>query len=816
MDNLVTKISAELKINSVHAGHAIKLLFEEECTIPFVARYRKEMTGSMDEVVLRDLRDRYEFHKDLEATKTRYIKVVEEHCKSNPELAKQFAEIKARFEACETKQALEDLYLPYKPKRRTRAQAAKEKGLEPLLEQILQEKSSSVDLVAMAQAFVATLPVPEGQAPLTAEEALAGASDILAEQINETPEYRAIVRERSFATGKIVSTKHEGYEGLVEKTENKKPSSKKDAQKFENYFNYSESIANALSHRIMAVRRGEAEKILRVSIEVDDVGILKELTRSVLANETSGAKAWIEAATEDAYKRLISPSVETEIRVFLKNKAEEEAIKVFSSNLSNLLMLPPIPKVVVMGVDPGLRTGSKIAVVSQTGALFEQTTVYPNLRNENDKATLEVVQKISELINKYKVGYIAIGNGTGSREIDQVVIRAIRDSKTDVKRVIVNEAGASVYSTDAIAREEFPDLDPTIRSAISIARRLQDPLAELVKIEPRSIGVGQYQHDCNAIKLSDSLKETVESCVNNVGVNVNSASYKLLGYVSGIGPSLAKNLVTYRDSNGPFESRESLKAVKGFGAKCFQQATGFLRVPESQNPLDNSAVHPEHYGIVENIAKDLGVPVSDLIGKKELIDSIALEKYATEEVGVVTLRDIAKELVKPGRDPRAEGSQLTFSDKVSRIEDLTIGMKLKGTVSNVTAFGAFVDIGVHQDGLVHVSELSNDFVKDPTSVVSVGKVVDVYVLDVDIARKRISLSCKTPKGEVAQKGKPQQSEPRREPQQQPRRDQNIHLKKNERQGGQGGGRRPYDNKPQAPAKHYSVGDLLSKFNSRST
>jgi uncharacterized protein len=506
---------------------------------------------------------------------------------------------------------------------------------------------------------------------------------------------------------------------------------------------------------------------------------------------------------EDTYKRLLSPSIETELRLMLKSRAEEDAIKVFSKNLENLLLLPPIPNKTVMGVDPGLRTGSKLAVVSGTGKYLESATIYPDPGREDSPKSVEAKKVLLALIKKHNVECLAIGNGTGSREIDKLIIAVLKDNNLkDVKRVVVNEAGASVYSADDIAREEFPDLDTTIRSAISIGRRLQDPLAELVKIDPRSIGVGQYQHDVNVTKLKSSLEEVVESCVNKVGVNLNTASFKLLSYVSGIGPNLAKTIVSHRDKTGVFTSRSDLMTVGGFGPKAFEQAAGFLRVPGSSNPLDNSAVHPERYAVVENVAKSLNKSLAELIGQKAIVDSIPWDKFVTELVGMPTLRDIAAELIKPGRDPREDGSRLMYSDDVTTMDDLRPGMKLKGTVSNVTNFGAFVDIGVHQDGLVHISELSDQFVTDAAQVVAVGDVIEVRVLEVDKARKRISLSCKSERPGGSSRDSHRQG-----------------GTSNNRPAHASGGSKPAGSnaaqkspaKPKAPEKSYTLDDLMSKF-----
>jgi uncharacterized protein len=752
MSNLqiVKQISTELKLKDFAVNNVVQLLFTEECTIPFVARYRKEKTGSMDEVQIRDVRDRYAYLLEMEQTKVKYLKAVEELCQKKPELAGKFPELKKKFEACTTKAELEDLYLPFKPKRRTKAQVAREKGLEPLLEKILAEAKTLNDLAAVALPFVNAdkADVPAELKVKDIAEALGGASDIYAERISETAEWRSMVRRLSTESGMLVSTKIDGVTELKPEDAGNDQAKERiiKAKKFESYFDYKEPINTAPSHRVMAVRRGEAEKFLKVNIEVDGVKIVSSLRELVLGPTpcTDQVKSWSIGVIEDAYKRLLAPTIETEIRLELKKKAEDEAIQVFSKNLENLLLLPPIPGKTVLGVDPGLRTGSKFVVVNETGKLLEFETVYPDHRNPSSPKTLDAKAVIARMIMKHGIQCIAIGNGTGSREIDRVIIDTIKGANLkDVKRVVVNEAGASVYSTDPIAREEFPDLDPTIRSAVSIARRLQDPLAELVKIDPRSIGVGQYQHDVNVTKLSRSLTEVVESCVNKVGVNLNTASFKLLSYVSGIGPALAMGIVQHRNSHGKFKNRKDLTVVPGLGAKVFQQAAGFLRLPESENPLDNSGVHPESYDIVESMAKDCAVAVKQLVCAKENVDRIQLEKYVTATIGMPTLKDIVAELLKPGRDPREEGSRLMYSDEVSEIKDLTIGMKLKGTVSNVTKFGAFVDIGVHQDGLVHISELSDDFVNDPAQVVAVGDVVDVTVIEVDVERKRISLSRKT-------------------------------------------------------------------------
>jgi uncharacterized protein len=841
---LVQKVATELTLKPAQVASVIQLLFDEECTIPFVARYRKEMTGSLDEVALRNVRDRYHYLSELETSKAKYLKVVEEHCQKNPAFQGKFEELKRKFEACATRQELEDLYLPFKPKRRTRAMVAREKGLEPLLEKLLEERDRVTDLEALAAPFVtpagadvaAELRVPDAAA------ALAGAADIFAERVNETAEWRALVRGISLETGLLTAKKVEDKEdkkaaeaGAAQAANEpelpgEKSKRKTDASKYENYFDYKEPLRSAPSHRIMAVRRGEAEKVLRVGIEVDEERILGDLRTKVLGERvaTDTVKRWIIQTVDDAYKRLMGPSIETELRMQLKQTAEDEAITVFSKNLENLLLLPPIPGKTVMGVDPGIRTGSKLAVVDETGKLLDSATIYPDYRKEDHGKTKEAKAVIAALIAKHKVQCIAVGNGTGSREIDRFITAVLKEFNiSGIKRIVVNEAGASVYSTDDLAREEFPDLDATIRSTVSIARRLQDPLAELVKINPRSIGVGQYQHDVNPNKLGRSLEEVVESCVNKVGVNLNTASYKLLGYVSGVGPTLAKNIVGHRNQHGKFTSRDEVLKVPGFGPKAYQQAAGFLRVPESANPLDNSSVHPERYEIVQMIATDLKAPLAELVGKKDVVQSIPWEKYVSQSVGMPTLKDIEAELIKPGRDPREDGARLMFSDEISEIEDLRPGMLLKGTVTNVTNFGAFVDIGVHQDGLVHISELSDTFVKDPSEVVAVGTIVDVRVLEVDVQRRRISLSCRSQNAPDRGRG-PQQGQQRGQQQQQgargPQQGQNrsgAYQGGGNRGGGSGGGggggggyrggSGGGNQRPKQPEKSHTLDDLLAKF-----
>lgn len=824
MINLVAKISAELGLKEFQVHNSVKLLFEEECTIPFVARYRKEQTGSIDEVALRDIRDRYNYLTELETNKVKYLKVVEEHCKKSPELMAKFPELKAKFEKTETKQELEDLYLPFKPKRRTRAQIAKEKGLEPLLDKILAEAASITDLQAIALPFVTaaeeaidpTLKVADVKA------ALAGAADIYAERVAETAELRALVRQISQDSGVLVSKKIESGEHVNEDGEAiKDPKDKKmkktDPSKYQNYFDYREPISKAASHRVMAVRRGEAEKVLRVAIDVDAERIVSDLRTAALVGRSMSpeVKDWLTSVIDDSYRRLLSPSIETELRLSLKQTAETEAIRVFSENLENLLLLPPIPNHVVMGVDPGLRTGCKFAIVNETGKLLHNTTLMTDLGDRETNKTVVAKADVLKMLKDFDVKYIAVGNGTGSREIMRLIAAVMKENELkDIKRLVVNEAGASVYSTMDIAREEFPDLDPTIRSAVSIARRLQDPLAELVKIDPRSIGVGQYQHDVNVTKLKTSLEEVVESCVNRVGVNINTASYKLLSYVSGIGSTLAKSIVAKRDKDGKFHSRKDLTAVSGLGPKVFQQAAGFLRVPESLNPLDNSSVHPEAYETLDQIAKDQNKEIKDIIGNKAIVEAIPLERYVSEKLGMPTLRDIAAELIKPGRDPREDGARLMYSDDVAEIEDLKVGMILPGTVTNVTNFGAFVDIGVHQDGLVHISELADHFVDDPAKVVAVGEVIQIRVIEVDVGRRRIGLSRRLEgnKPQQAAAAAPAREGAQRSTQTLSKNTERGPLKARDSQGNQARG--SSSQTPQAPSKKFTMDDLLSKFNQR--
>ena len=704
------KIAAELGLRTPQVAAALEMLLAGN-TIPFIARYRKEATGELDEVQLRDVRDRHEYLAELDDRRAAILKSIDEQGKLTPEL-------KSSIERAETKQALEDLYLPYKPKRRTRATIAQERGLGPLAEMLWAGEASDADLIAAAAGFVNA---EKGVA--TVDDALAGARDIIAERVSDDAATRAYVREQVWEKGVIESKAARGKENEV--------------SKFQDYYDFSVPVKTAKSHQILAVRRGEAEEFLTARIVAPD----EDLAAALVRKYTDGRRAveQVRLAVEDAFRRLISPSVEVEIRMELKTKADEEAINVFGHNLEALLLASPAGERTVLGVDPGYRTGCKLAVVSRTGALITTGHVY---LHQEDRAKRDLARVIEE----HNVELVAVGNGTASRETDKLVKDVIRDLP-EARRpisVLVNEAGASVYSASDIAREEFPDLDLTMRSAISIARRLQDPLAELVKIDPKSIGVGQYQHDVSQVKLKRRLDETVESCVNRVGVEINTASPALLSYVAGIGPTVAQRIVQHRDSSGPFRSRAALLKVSGLGPKTFEQAAGFLRVRGGEHPLDASAVHPERYRLVEKIAGDVGVGLESLVGNEAAVARIEPRKYVGDEVGLPTLEDILAELRKPGRDPRDAFEAPAFRDDVQTIEDLKEGMSLQGTVTNVVAFGAFVDVGVHQDGLVHVSELSNKFVQDPNAVVKVGDRVNVRVLSVDVPRKRIALSMKDP------------------------------------------------------------------------
>lgn len=685
-------------------------LFDEGATVPFIARYRKEVTGNLDEVQVRTIQEKLEYFRDLEDRRETILRSIEEQGKLTPEL-------RARIEAALEKSELEDLYLPFKPKRRTKASIARERGLEPLAQRLWDQQEP---LGAYAETFV---DAEKGVG--TAQEALEGARHILAEWISENADFRKVLRQMMMDEGIVVSRAIEG----VEDPEGK----------YKLYASYSEPANKIPSHRMLAIRRGAKEGILFFEIEWDRAKPVLFLKHKVIRNLGD----WVphlEMAAEDAYDRLLNPSLQTEVRLELKDRSDEEAIRVFRENLENLLLAPPAGLLSVLAIDPGIRTGCKIAVVDDTGKFLEHAVIYP-LEPRNDVGG--AAKTIAGLMARHNVRAVAIGNGTGSRETHAFVQDFLRQAKLEgVFSIVVSEAGASVYSASEIARQEFPDLDLTIRGAISIARRLQDPLAELVKIDPKSIGVGQYQHDVDQKKLQQSLENTVESCVNRVGVDLNTASFALLKYVAGINERTAQKVVEYRNENGRFRSRVELRSIPGFGPKTFEQAAGFLRIRGGENPLDGTAVHPESYLVVQRIAKTLGAAIPDLIARPELLNQVKLEEFQTEAVGLFTLRDIVEELRKPGRDPREKFVAPKYREDVREIADLRAGMVLEGTVTNVTKFGAFVDVGVHQDGLVHISELSVSYIKDPSEAVKVGQIVKVQVLSADPKAKRISLSIK--------------------------------------------------------------------------
>jgi uncharacterized protein len=682
-------------------------------TVPFIARYRKEATGNLDEVAIGAIEEKAAYFRELEERRETVLNSISEQGKLTPALE---ASIKAALD----KTALEDLYLPFKPKRRTKATIAREKGLEPLASYLWNQQPTGTSLAEFAETFVNS----EKGVP-SAADALEGARHILAEQISETAEFRSHLRQLMLGEGLVISRKVEDAPD---------PESK-----FKMYYEYSEPASKIPSHRMLAIRRGSEENILYFQIELDPLKPVSYLKAKVLRQQGDW-QPQLELAVEDAWKRLLNLSIQTEVRLELKERSDAEAIRVFRENLQNLLLAPPAGPIGTLGVDPGIRTGCKIAVVDETGKLLDHSVIYP-LEPKND--VVGAARILLGLINKYNVRAISIGNGTGSRETSSFIQDLLREAKlSNVFSVVVNESGASVYSASEIARQEFPDLDLTVRGAISIARRLQDPLAELVKIDPKSIGVGQYQHDVDQRNLNKALESTVENCVNRVGVDLNTASFALLRHVAGITERTAQKIVEFRNENGRFRSRVQLMAVPGFGPKTFEQAAGFLRIRNGENPLDMTAVHPESYPIVEKIAGSLQVTVSELIARPAYVDSLKIEAFQTDKAGIYTLRDIKEELRKPGRDPREQFIAPQFQSGVKEISDLTPGMILEGAVTNVTNFGAFVDIGVHQDGLVHVSELSNRFIKDPYEVVKVGQIVKVRVLSADPKAKRIALSIK--------------------------------------------------------------------------
>ena len=686
------------------------VLLEGGATIPFIARYRKEKTGNMDEVMIRKISDRLEYYREMEARKAAIIKSIETQKKMTPELMKKINE-------CTDKMALEDIYLPFKPKYKTRATTARDKGLAPLANIILTQETGSKTKDELVAPFIVA---EKGVADY--KEAVAGAKDIIAERVADSAPIRGWVREHTADKGVLQSFPRPDYKEV--KT------------KYSTYYDISELIKNSPSHRVLAVRRGAKEEILGWKVVVDDDYVIDTIKRSVIKNPKLLFKTEFEEAVADAYTRLMATSIQVE--VFMKNvaRAEEEAISVFSKNLKNLLLAPPAGSKITIGVDPGYRTGCKLAVVDEKGDFKEFSTIYPT-PPENDYVGSEAV--MMDLVLEYEPELIAVGNGTASKEVYTFIKDLLKKHKKTINVVMVSEAGASVYSASELAGKEYPDLDLTARGAISIAHRLQDPLAELIKIDPKAIGVGQYQHDVNQKELKKSLDLTIESCVNFVGVDLNTASPELLSHVSGIGPSAAENIVKFRSDNGKFTSRDELKKVPKLGAKVFEQCAGFLKIRNAANPLDYSTIHPEAYPVVEKMAADAGISVKEMISNAPLLDKISLEKYVTPEIGILTLRDVIKELKKPGLDPRTEFKNVEFSDEINEIEDLSSGMLLTGTATNVTNFGVFVDIGVHQDGLIHISEIADNFIKNPYEVISVGDTLTVEVLEVDAELKRISL-----------------------------------------------------------------------------
>ncbi|MGI6573959.1 MAG: Tex family protein [Fermentimonas sp.] len=681
-------------------------LLEEGATIPFISRYRKEVTGGLDEVQVGQVQSLHEKYMELVKRKEFVLKTIAEQEKLTPELEKA-------IEGCWDATELEDLYLPFKPKRRTRAEMAREKGLEPLADWLMAQHQGSPE--AKAATFV------NEEVP-SADEALKGARNIIAEWVNEDAAARQAVRNifarEAVITSKVVKGKEE------------------EGEKYRDYFDFAAPLSRCPSHRVLAIRRGEAEGFLRVSISPEEEKCIDRLTRRFVKNDSEAADH-VENAVEDGYKRLLKPSIETEFANLSKEKADDEAIAVFAGNLRQLLLAPPLGQKRILAIDPGYRTGCKVVCLNEQGNLLHNETIYPHPpQNEVAKAA----NKMAKLVSAYRIEAIAIGNGTASRETERFIANLRYDR--EVKLFVVSESGASVYSASKIAREEFPDYDVTVRGAVSIGRRLSDPLAELVKIDPKSIGVGQYQHDVDPKKLKRSLDQTVESCVNQVGVNLNTASKHLLTYVSGLGDALAQNIVDWRTENGPFRSRNELKKVPRLGEKAFQQCAGFLRVPNSENPLDNSAVHPESYTVVKRMASDLNLPLQELMHNKPLIDTIDINRYKTDTVGTETLTDILQELEKPGQDPRGAAKVLEFDPNIRVIGDLKEGMVLPGVVTNITNFGCFVDVGIKENGLVHISELANRFVSNPAEVVSLHQHVKVRVLSIDLERKRIQLSMK--------------------------------------------------------------------------
>ena len=705
LNTYIDLIAKAMSLSETKVANTVKL-FEEGATIPFIARYRKEVTGSLDEVQIATIKEQLQKLKDIDKRREAIIASIEEQGKMTPELLKK---IKKAF----TLNELEDIYLPYKRKRKTRASVARENGLAPLAEKLIQQENFNIS------EFASNL---LSDKVTTIEDALKGARDIIAEQVNETEEARNSVRrsfkEDAFITAKLVR----GKEKL--------------AAKYQDYFEYSEKLSRCPSHRLLAIRRGEDEGFLRVKIGPEEENTLFHLSRIFVKNNNETGKQ-VTIAVEDGYKRLLAPSIETEFRNLAKVKADEEAIQVFTENLRQLLLAAPLGQRSILALDPGFRTGCKVVCLDAQGNLIYNGTIYPH---PPQSKTNEAVEDIKRLVKKHKIDALAIGNGTAGRETYQLF--AGIDYGRPIDTFMVNESGASIYSASLVAREEFPDKDVTVRGAVSIGRRLMDPLAELVKIDPKSIGVGQYQHDVQQNMLKESLDRTVESCVNSVGINVNTASKHLLTYVSGLGPTLAQNIVDYRAEHGQFKQRKQLLKVARMGDKAYEQAAGFLRIRNGKHPLDNTAVHPERYVLVEEMAKNLGTDVSGLLADRQLRQKIDLKNYISDQVGLPTLKDIMTELEKPGLDPRGAAKAIQFSKSIQTIEDLKEGMVVTGVINNITNFGAFVDIGIKESGLVHISQIANHFVKNPADVVKLGQEVQARVMGVDLERKRVQLSMK--------------------------------------------------------------------------
>ena len=689
---------------AVHQVENTLSLLSGGATIPFISRYRKEATGGLDEVQIGEIKEHSDKLSEIAKRKETILKTIEEQ-------GKLTVDLKKRIDMCWDATELEDIYLPYKPKRKTRAEVARQKGLEPLATLLMMQRENN--LSARVRSFI------KGEVK-DEEDALKGARDIIAEQVSEDERSRQQVRNlfsrQAIITSKVVKGKEE------------------EGAKYKDYFDFSEPLKRCTSHRLLAIRRGETEGLLKVSISPNDEECTERLERSYVRGNNECSRQ-VQEAVRDAYKRLLKPSIETEFAALSKEKADEEAIRVFAGNLRQLLLAPPLGQKRVMGIDPGYRTGCKVVCLDALGNLLHNETIYPHPPKSEHGVS---ARKLTKLVEQYQIEAIAIGNGTASRETEAFVTNQRYDRKLQV--FVVSEDGASIYSASKIAREEFPDYDVTVRGAVSIGRRLMDPLAELVKIEAKSIGVGQYQHDVNQTALKKSLDMTVESCVNSVGVNLNTASRHLLTYISGLGPTLAQNIVDYRAENGAFASRKELMKVPRMGAKAFEQCAGFLRIPDAKNPLDNSAVHPESYAVVEHIAKDMKCSVEDLIKNKDIRSKIDIKKYVSDKVGLPTLTDIMAELEKPGRDPRQAIKVFEFDKNVKTIDDLKVGMILPGIVTNITNFGCFVDVGIKENGLVHVSQLCREFVSDPTTVVNIHQHVQVKVIGIDMERKRISMT----------------------------------------------------------------------------